>query len=85
VIGLCGIEAWVLADWMRQRRGARRVDDGEKPACWTKPGASLLHPLVNSDRKRALAIVRQTVAIANSNTGNFNFLSTLISKAARAG
>jgi hypothetical protein len=30
-------------------------------------------------------IVRQTVAIANSNTGNFDFLSTLISKAARAG
>jgi hypothetical protein len=50
-----------------------------------KAGSVLLHPLVNSDHKRALAIVRQTVAIANSNTGNFNFLSTLISKAARAG
>jgi hypothetical protein len=44
-----------------------------------------IHPVVNSDRKRALAIVRLTVAIANSNTGNFDFLSTLISKAARAG
>jgi hypothetical protein len=28
---------------------------------------------------------QQTVAIANSNTRNFDFLSTLISKAARAG
>ena len=44
-----------------------------------------IHPWVNSGRKRALAIVRQTVAIANSNTGNLGFLSTLISKAARAG
>jgi len=38
-----------------------------------------------SFRKHALAIVRQTVAIANGNTRNFRFLSTLISKAARAG
>ena len=44
-----------------------------------------LHPFVNSDRKRAIAIVRQTVATANSNTRNLDFLSTLISKAARAG
>ena len=31
----------------------------------------ILHPFVNSDRKRALATVRQMVAIANSNTGEF--------------
>jgi hypothetical protein len=43
VIGLCGIEAWVLADWMRQRRGARRVDDGEKPGMLDKAGSVLLH------------------------------------------
>jgi hypothetical protein len=30
-------------------------------------------PYVNSDRKRALAIVRQTVAMANSNAWNFDF------------
>jgi hypothetical protein len=32
-----------------------------------------VHPFVNSDCKRALAIVRQTVAAANSNTGEFRF------------
>jgi hypothetical protein len=50
-----------------------------------EPPSSTVHPFVNSDRKRALVIVRQTVATANSNTGNLDFLSTLISKTARAG
>jgi hypothetical protein len=34
--------------------------------------AETYNPFVNADRKRALAIIRQTDAIANSNTGNFD-------------
>jgi hypothetical protein len=42
-------------------------------------------PLSTPTASVHLAMVRQTVAIANSDTRNSNFLSTLISKAARTG